>query len=74
MLREGMTALLVTIISSALLIILSILYFGITIWIIKIAAQLFYGVTPDVNWAVLGATLLSAGVIISGALEHKRRR
>jgi len=68
---EGLKAIFVTVIASVLLILLAIIYFGLTLWIIKGASDLFFGTGLEANWAVLSAVILSTGSILAGALEKK---
>ncbi|MEM4598873.1 MAG: hypothetical protein QW400_04270 [Candidatus Diapherotrites archaeon] len=67
----GLSALVVTIIASLMLIILGIVYFGLTLWIINISSKFFFGSVPGADFAVLSAALLATGAIIAGALEKK---
>jgi hypothetical protein len=60
-----------TLITSALLIVLGIFYFGISLWIIKIASNIFFGTGLEANWAVLSAALISVGAILAGSIERK---
>jgi hypothetical protein len=71
---EGLKAIFVTIIASALLIFLSIIYFGITLWVIKGASNMFFGHGLEANWAVFSSALLATGSILAGALEKKPTR
>jgi hypothetical protein len=64
-------ALIVTLVTSIVLIILGVIYFAITLVIINGAAGLVFGVSPGVDWAIASAALLSTGAIIAGALEKK---
>jgi len=69
--KEGLKAILVTFIASVLLIILGMIYFGITLWIIKSASNLFFGEGLEADWAVFAAAIMSTGAIVAGALEKK---
>ena len=71
-LRTGLQALLVTMIASVILIALSIIYFGVTLWVVRIASDLVFGPGLDVNWAVLSAALLAFGGVLASAIERKR--
>ena len=73
-LKEGLSALIVTMIASILLILLSILYFGLTMWVVKVASNFFFGQAPDANYAVLSAAIISVGGILAGAIENKGAR
>ncbi|MEM3556164.1 MAG: hypothetical protein QXF56_05580 [Candidatus Micrarchaeia archaeon] len=68
---EGLKALVVSAIASLVLIILGVIYFGITLWIIKAASNTFFGAGLEANWAVLSASLLATGAVLAGALEKK---
>ncbi|MCX8189890.1 MAG: hypothetical protein N3F05_01535 [Candidatus Diapherotrites archaeon] len=67
----GLSALAITIIASLMLIILGVIYFGLTLWIISISSKFFFGAVPGADFAVLSAALLATGAIIAGALEKK---
>jgi len=67
-------ALVVTLVTSVLLILLGIVYFGVTLWIVKSASNYFFGPGLDANWAVLSAALMSVGAILAGAIEKKPSR
>ncbi|MBC7130596.1 hypothetical protein H5T51_05180 [Candidatus Bathyarchaeota archaeon] len=69
---ESLKNLLVTFAASVLLIVLGIVYFGIVLWIIKVASSFFFGVGLEANWAVFSAALLASAAILAGALESKR--
>lgn len=73
-LKEGLSTLVVTIIASVMLILLSVLYFGLTMWVVKIASNFFFGMAPDANYAVLSAAIIAVGGILAGAIENKGGR
>ncbi len=64
-------ALVVTLIASIMLIVLSVIYFAVTLLIVNASSILVLGNGPDPNWAVFSAAVLSAGAIIASALEKK---
>lgn len=68
---ELLKAMAMTIVSSLVLIILSIIYFGITIWVVKVASEFFFGPGLDANWAVVAASLITLGSLVSATLECK---
>lgn len=70
-LLDGLKAIFITVFVSVILIILGLVYFGITLWIIKGASNIFFGEGLEANWAVLSAALLSTGAVVAGALEKK---
>lgn len=71
---ETLETLVVTFVASVLLIVLGIIYFGVTLWVVKAASRAFFGPGLEANWAVLSAALMSVGAILAGALEKKPRR
>jgi hypothetical protein len=70
MMAMGMGTVALTVVASVLLILLSIVYFGVTLFIVKVASNFFYGPGLEANWAVLSASILSVGAIIAGALRR----
>ena len=70
--KEGVEVLAVSAIATVLMIVLSIIYFGLTLWVVKVASANFFGAIPDPNWAVISAAILTTGTILAGALEKKR--
>lgn len=73
LLKDGIEALLISAIASIVLVVLGIVYFGVILWVIKIASATFFGTGLEANSAVLAAALLSTGAIVAGALEKKFR-
>ena len=71
---DGVKVIFMTAIVSVLLILLSLLYFGITLWIIKWANEFFFGGSLDANWAVFSAAIMATGSVLAGALEKKPSR
>lgn len=64
-------ALVVTLVASVMLIILSIVYFAITLLVVNASSLLVLGEGLDPNWAVFSAAILSAGAVLASALEKK---
>ena len=66
---RGMVGLAGTVIASVVLILLGLIYFTLTVWIIKIGAG--WAGYPDVegNWVVLTAGIISAASIVGSALQ-----
>lgn len=61
------------IIGTVVLIILSIIYFVITLFVVKAAASIvFSGSTLSVDWAVLDAALITIGSMFGGAMGSRR--
>jgi purine-cytosine permease-like protein len=69
--KESFKAIFVSIVSSILLILVGIAFFGVTLWVIRIASTIFFGTGLDANWGVMAAAILSASAIIAGAIENK---
>lgn len=61
----------ITMLAAIMLIILAVIFFGITLWVIGVASAMFFGSTPDANWAVLAAALLSLGAVLAGAIQSR---
>ncbi|MFA5797393.1 MAG: hypothetical protein WC916_05135 [Candidatus Woesearchaeota archaeon] len=72
----GVKAMLVTVIASFFLIIMGLLYFMFTLWIVKVGASF---ILPDMwkaglisgNYMVLAAALISAGSMIASSLQKQ---
>ncbi len=72
----GLNAMFVTIIASFFLIIMGLLYFMFTLWIVKVGASF---ILPDMwkagdihgSYIVLAAALVSAGSMIASALQRQ---
>ncbi len=67
--QTGM-ALLLTVASSVILIFLSIIYFMLTIWIIKVGAM-WAGASADGNMIVMTAGIITAAILIGSALQRR---
>jgi len=67
----GIRALAITFVASILMIILGIVYFAITLWVVQTASNLVFGPGLDANWAVFSAAIISTGAVLAGALEKK---
>lgn len=72
----GLNAMFVTVIASFFLIIMGLLYFMFTLWIVKVGASF---ILPDMwktgdihgSYIVLAAALVSAGSMIASALQRQ---
>ncbi|MFH0929571.1 MAG: hypothetical protein V1818_04470 [Candidatus Aenigmatarchaeota archaeon] len=71
MVVEWIKNLTITFVTTVLVIALSIVYFGLLLWVVKIASEAFFGPGLDANWAVFAAAIMSAATVIAGALEKK---
>ena len=68
--KGGITAILVIAISSILLIIMGLIYFLVTLWIVTKGADLL-DLPLDGNYAVLSASLITMAVIIGSSLAKR---
>ena len=72
----GVKAMLVTVIASFFLIIIGLLYFMFTLWIVKIGAEF---ILPEMwksgqisgSYMVIAAALISAGSMIASAMQRQ---
>ena len=68
--REGLIEnLLVTIIASLILIIMGMIYFIVTLLLVKFSSGLM-GSSPEANWVVLSAAVIVAGIMIGSAIKN----
>lgn len=65
---KNLSNMVVTLVASALLIVMGLVYFIMTLWIVKIGAGVL-GYNPDANFAVLAAALIAVGTIIGSAIQ-----
>ena len=67
----GLGAFVLTILASLVLVLLGMIYFVMTLWIVKIGSNFILGPgTVDPNWAVLSAALIAVGSMIGSALQR----
>jgi len=66
---KSIESLLVTVIASLILIAMGIVYFIMTLWIIKFSSGLL-GYSPDSNWVVLSAAIIVVGIMIGSAIKN----
>ncbi len=59
-----------TLLAAIMLVILAVVFFGITLWIIGVASEMVFGAVPDANFAVLSAAILSFGAVLAGSLNR----
>lgn len=55
-----------------MMVVLGLVYFFLTLLIVKVASDVLFDDTLSANMGALSAALVTAAVIISGALEKKR--
>ena len=69
--REKLNVLVVTLVATIMLVVLSLIYFILTLFVIKAAADVVFTDSLSASTGVLAAALVTLGVIIAGALEKK---
>ena len=68
--KGGLAAILIILLSSIFLIILGLVYFLITLWIVDFGAGVL-DLNPDPSYVVLSASLITLGVIIASSLAKR---
>lgn len=69
--REKLGVLVVTLIATIMLVVLALVYFILTLFVMKASANLMFTDNLSADMGVLAAALVTMAVIISGALEKK---
>ena len=59
----------VTIAASLILIVMGMIYFIVTLLIVKFSSALM-GYSPDPNWSVISAAIIVAGIMIGSAIKN----
>jgi len=59
----------VTVVASLILIVMGMIYFIITLWVVKFSSNLM-GYSPDGNWVVLSTAVIVAGIMIGSAIKN----
>jgi len=70
--KSKLDVLTVTLVATVMMVILGLIYFFLTLLIVKVASDVLFDDTLTANMGALAAALVTAAVIISGALEKKR--
>lgn len=65
---EAIKAIGMMILSAVILIILSIIWFIILLFVVNIAADVVFSESLDPNWGVLAAALITLGSILGGSM------
>jgi hypothetical protein len=69
MMKEEVMGFLMVIAGTIMLIILGIIYFAITLLVIKVAVEfIFESGSLDANWGALAAALLTVGSMLGGSM------
>jgi hypothetical protein len=71
-LRQKLDVLIVTLIATVMMVILGLIYFVLTLLVIKGAANIMFTDNLSASWGTLAAALVTGAVIIAGALEKKK--
>jgi len=68
--KEGIVEnLIVTVIASLLLVVMGIVYFIVTLWIVSFSSNLM-GLTVDGNWVVISAAIIVVGIMVGSAIKN----
>lgn len=59
----------VTIAASLILIVMGMIYFIVTLLIVKISSGLM-GYSPEANWVVVSAAVIVAGIMVGSAIKN----
>ena len=70
--RQKLDVLVVTLIATIMMVILGLIYFILTLVVIKGATNIMFTDNLSANWGALAAALVTMAVIIAGALEKKK--
>ncbi|MDH3364465.1 MAG: hypothetical protein OEM29_00430 [Thermoplasmata archaeon] len=55
-----------------MMVVLGLIYFFLTLLIVKVASDVLFDDSLTAGWGALSAALVTAAVILSGALEKKK--
>lgn len=70
--RQKLDVLLVTLIATIMMVILGLIYFAVTLAVIKVASNAMFTDELSASTGALAAALVTMAVIIAGALEKKK--
>lgn len=60
-----------TVLTSVIIVIIATIFFTATLFIVSMSSNLVFGVTPDPNWGVVAAAILSVGSIMTGSFGKR---
>jgi hypothetical protein len=66
---NGLSGLLLTMVASFMFILMGVLYFMLSVWIIKLGASWAGYSSIDGGMVVLGACIVTAGIVIGSAIQ-----
>jgi len=70
--KEKLDVLVVTLITTIMMVILGLIYFALTLLVIKVSANVLFTDDLSASMGALAAALVTGAVIIAGALEKKK--
>jgi hypothetical protein len=70
--RQKLDVLVVTLVATIMMVILGLIYFALTLLVIKVAANVLFTDDLSASMGALAAALVTGAVIIAGALEKKK--
>lgn len=70
--KSKLDVLAVTLVATVMMVVLGLIYFFLTLLIVKVATDVLFDDTLSASMGALAAALVTASVIIAGALEKKR--
>jgi uncharacterized membrane protein YedE/YeeE len=70
--RQKLDVLVVTLIATVMMVILGLIYFVLTLAVIKVSANVLFTDELSASMGALAAALVTGAVMISGALEKKK--
>lgn len=71
-LKQKLDVLVVTLIATVMMVILGLIYFALTLLVIKVAANVLFTDDLSASMGALAAALVTGAVMIAGALEKKK--
>lgn len=70
--KSKLDVLAVTLIATIMMVVLGLIYFFLTLLVVKVATDVLFDDALSASWGAASAALVTAAVILSGALEKKR--
>jgi len=71
-LKQKLDVLVVTLIATVMMVILGLIYFALTLLVIKVSANILFTDDLSASMGALAAALVTGAVMIAGALEKKK--
>jgi hypothetical protein len=70
--KQKLDVLVVTLIATIMMVILGLIYFSLTLLVIKVATDILFTDSLSANIGALAAVIVTGAVMIAGALEKKK--